>query len=153
MFNITILSVGSVKTGYLQEAVGEYLKRLKPYAKISLVELVAESFSSGQKAAAKRKEGKKIEEYLARRTEARIFLLDEKGKEWNSVEMAQNLDQINQPIVFVLGGSLGLENGLLERYPRLALSRLTFLHEMAKVLLLEQIYRSVAIIKGKDYHY
>ncbi|MFA4942309.1 MAG: 23S rRNA (pseudouridine(1915)-N(3))-methyltransferase RlmH [Patescibacteria group bacterium] len=67
--------------------------------------------------------------------------------------MAQKLDQINEPIIFVVGGSLGLENDLLKRYNKLSLSKLTFLHEMTKVVLLEQIYRSVAIIKGKNYHY
>jgi 23S rRNA (pseudouridine1915-N3)-methyltransferase len=117
------------------------------------VELPAESFSESQKVAAKKKEGKRIEEYLSRRPEARVFLLDERGVELTSVEMAQKLDKINGPIIFVIGGSLGLEEGLLGRYERLSLSRLTFLHEMTKVVLLEQIYRSIAIISGKNYHY
>ncbi|MFA7702091.1 MAG: 23S rRNA (pseudouridine(1915)-N(3))-methyltransferase RlmH [Patescibacteria group bacterium] len=76
-----------------------------------------------------------------------------RGGELTSIEMAQKLDQINEPIIFVVGGSLGLENDLLKRYNKLSLSKLTFLHEMTKVVLLEQIYRSVAIIKGKNYHY
>jgi 23S rRNA (pseudouridine1915-N3)-methyltransferase len=79
MFNITILSIGTVKTGYFKEAVAEYLKRLGPYVKISLVELPAESFTESQKTVAKKKEGKRIEEYLLRRPEARVFLLDVKG--------------------------------------------------------------------------
>lgn len=153
MFNITIVSIGAVKTDYFKAAIAEYLKRLSPYAKINLIELPAEPFTESQKAAAKRKEGKRIEDYLSRRPEARIFLLDERGTELDSESMAQKLDKINDPIVFVIGGSLGLEKDLLERYEKLSLSKLTFLHEMTKVLLLEQIYRSVAIIKGKNYHY
>jgi 23S rRNA (pseudouridine1915-N3)-methyltransferase len=153
MLNITILSIGAVKTDYFKLAIAEYQKRLGPYAKLSLVELPAESFSESQKIAAKKKEGKRIEEYLSRRPEARVFLLDERGVELTSVEMAQKLDKINGPIIFVIGGSLGLEEGLLGRYEKLSLSRLTFLHEMTKVLLLEQIYRSIAIISGKSYHH
>ncbi len=153
MFNITILSIGAVKTDYLKLAVAEYLKRLGPYAKVSLVELPAESFTDSQKVAAKKKEGKRIEEYLSRRPEARVFLLDERGLELTSEELAVKLDKINEPIIFVIGGSLGLEPELLSRFEKLSLSRLTFLHEMTKVVLLEQIYRSSAIIKGKNYHY
>ena len=99
------------------------------------------------------KEGKKIEEYLSRRPEARVFLLDERGVELTSEDLAVKLDKINEPIIFVIGGSLGLEPELLSCFEKLALSRLTFLHEMTKVVLLEQIYRSIAIIKGKNYHY
>ncbi len=153
MFNITIVSIGAVKTDYFKAAIAEYLKRLSPYAKVSLIELAAEPFTDSQKAAAKRKEGKRIEDYLSRRPEARIFLLDERGVELDSEGIAKKLDKINEPIVFVIGGSLGLEKSLLERYEKLSLSKLTFLHEMTKVLLLEQIYRSIAIIKGKNYHY
>jgi len=153
MFNITIVSIGAVKTNYFKQAIAEYLKRLGPYAKISLVELSAESFTDSQKIAAKKKEGKRIEEYLSRRPEARVFLLDERGTELSSEALAQKLDKIIEPMIFVIGGSLGLESGLLERFEKLSLSKLTFLHEMTKMLLLEQIYRSVAIIKGKNYHY
>lgn len=153
MFNITILSIGAVKTDYFKLAIAEYLKRLGPYAKVNLVELPAESFTESQKVAAKKKEGKRIAEYLLRRPEARVFLLDERGAELTSVEMAQKLDKINEPIIFVVGGSLGLDSELLERHEKLSLSKLTFLHEMTKMVLLEQIYRSITIIKGKNYHY
>lgn len=153
MFNVTILSIGAVKTDYFKAAIAEYLKRLGPYIKINLVELTAESFTESQKIAAKKKEGKRIEEYLSRRPEARVFLLDERGEEIDSVALSQKLETINEPIIFVIGGSLGLEPGLLSRYEKISLSRLTFLHEMTKMVLLEQIYRSVAISKGKNYHY
>jgi len=153
MLNITILSIGAVKTDYFKLAIAEYHKRLGPHAKLSLVELAAESFSESQKIAAKKKEGKRIAEYLSRRPEARVFLLDERGVELTSEDLAVKLDKINEPIIFVIGGSLGLEPELLSCFEKLALSRLTFLHEMTKVVLLEQIYRSIAIIKGKNYHY
>ncbi|MEI7620661.1 MAG: 23S rRNA (pseudouridine(1915)-N(3))-methyltransferase RlmH [Candidatus Falkowbacteria bacterium] len=153
MFNITILSIGAVKTDYFKAAIAEYLKRLGPYAKVAMVELPAESFTESQKVAAKKKEGKRIEEYLSRRPEARVFLLDERGVELDSIELSKKLDKINEPIIFVIGGSLGLEPELLARHEKISLSKLTFLHEMTKVVLLEQIYRSIAIIKGKNYHY
>jgi 23S rRNA (pseudouridine1915-N3)-methyltransferase len=157
MFKITIVSLGQTKEKYFVAAIDEYLKRLRPYAKIEIVELKAEPFGASNKAAAQKIEGEKVqnylEKYLSAHPSVQVFLLDERGEELTSVEFAQKLDKINSEIIFVIGGALGFAPDLLQHYQKFSLSKMTYLHEMAKVVLLEQIYRAVTIIKGKNYHY
>ena len=161
MYKITIISLGQAKEKYFVAAINEYLKRLKPYARVDLIELKAEPFGVSNKAAAQKIEAERVEKYLGKYTaarsgaynSARIFLLDERGAEMTSVEFAQRLDKITGEIIFVIGGALGFAPDLLKKYPKFSLSKMTYLHEMAKVILLEQIYRAVTIIKGKSYHY
>lgn len=153
MLNITILSLGGIKTKYLQEGVDGYLKRLKPYAKISLVELKAEAFNDSNRVAAKKIEGERIKQFLDKQGDAKIFLLDERGQEPTSLELAQTLQDDGGHYIFVIGGALGLAENLLKTYNLIALSKLTFLHEMTKLILLEQIYRVITISKNKTYHY
>jgi len=154
MLNITIVSVGKIKTKYLIEAESEYLKRLKPYAKINMVEISPESFSKSSQDKAVSREGEKIETYLSKRPNAKIFLLDERGKEATSLEFSGKLFSFDgEEIILVIGGSVGLDKKLLNKYSSISLSKLTFLHEMTKVILLEQIYRAIAINSGKNYHH
>ena len=154
MFDITILSIGKIKTKYLAEAEGEYLKRLKPYAKIKMVELAPQSFSSGSMDKAVSHEGEKIEAYLNKKTNAKVFLLDERGEENTSIEFSRKLFSFDgKEIILVIGGSVGLDKKLLNKYSCLSLSKLTFLHEMTKVILLEQVYRAITINLGKEYHH
>ena len=157
MFKITIISLGAAKEKYFVAAINEYLKRLTPYAKIEMAEIKAEPFGDSHKIAAQKIEAERVEKYLEKyqgsRSGAQVFLLDERGEELTSVEFAQKLDKINNEIIFVIGGALGFAPELLKRYAKISLSRLTFLHEMTKVILLEQIYRAATIIKGKNYHY
>lgn len=154
MLDITILSVGKIKEPYFQSAVLEFCKRLGPYAKIKMASIKAEAFSDNDKVKAKENESKRILEYLTKRQDAKIILLTEEGREYTSPEFARYLGNINQPIIFVIGGSLGFSAELKARFnEHLSLSRLTFLHEMAQVLLLEQIYRATTILAGKSYHH
>ncbi|MCU0680315.1 MAG: 23S rRNA (pseudouridine(1915)-N(3))-methyltransferase RlmH [Planctomycetes bacterium] len=153
MFNICLLTIGKVKESYLAKGVEEYLKRLRPYAKIELQELKPESFSKGTKEKAKKIEGERLKSFLEKKPDEEIIVLDERGKQYTSLELAQKLDQTKKKIIFVIGGSLGLDQEILNKYPKFSLSNLTFTHEMARLLLLEQIYRSVTIVNGKEYHY
>ena len=153
MPDIIIVVVGKLKEKYWEMAATEYLKRLRPYARLKLLELTPEPFHKSNAVSAKQKETDKIIRILEKYQNANIFLLDERGQEMNSLEFSAELNKNSQPLVFVIGGSLGMTPELLAKYPKIALSKLTYLHEAARVILLEQIYRGITIIKGKDYHH
>jgi len=155
MFDITILAVGKIKEEYFKEACGEYIKRLSPYARISIEEIPYEPFHhDGEKTKAKQKEGERIKKFLEKRDNCEIFLLDEHGREYTSEQFAGAMEKISAPIVFVIGGSLGMSEEVLSLpYKKIALSSLTFPHELVRVVVLEQIYRVVTIINNKTYHH
>jgi 23S rRNA (pseudouridine1915-N3)-methyltransferase len=155
MLNIIILTIGKIKESYFQEMFAEYFKRLKPYARIQLEELKAESFKSEvDKEKTKNLEGEKIDKFLQKHPEAEIVFLTENGKEYSSVEFAKFLDNHNRQLIFVVCGTLGPSKDILAKYKnKLSLSQMTFPHEMARVMLIEQIYRGVTIAKNKSYHY
>lgn len=156
MLDITILAVGSIKDKNYLALGNEYQKRLKPYARLEIVELASVSFSASNQEKAKGAEGKAIQDYLTKRSASNrpgaVFLLAERGREYSSPELAAWLEKEGS-VILVVGGTLGFSADLYERYPQLSLSALTFPHELARVILLEQIYRATTIINGKDYHY
>lgn len=155
MLRITILTIGKIKEKYFAEAIEEYEKRLKPYAKMDIVELKAEPFSENTKDKAKNIEAERMLSFLEKHPDSQIFILDENGKNPTSREFAQMIEKSeNSHFVFVIGGSLGFAKEILGRpWPKISLSTMTFPHEMARMILIEQIYRAVTIIKNKDYHY
>lgn len=153
MLDITILAIGKIKESYWREASDEYLKRLKPYAKIKVEELKSESFTKWDSELAKIEESNRLENYLNRRPEATVFLLAEKGEELDSIAFAKKLEKLNCPIILVVGGSLGFNSVFFAKHKKLSLSKLTFPHELARVVLLEQLFRTITIINKKDYHY
>ncbi len=154
MLDITIIAVGSLKFRPWAEAASQYIKRLKPYAHLKVLEVEAAAFSHSSRAKGQQVEaarlGKALEKLAA---SASVFLLEEGGEALDSLALARRLEKINQPLVFVIGGALGLEPSFSSRYPKLSLSPLTFTHEMARAILLEQLYRAATIIGGKTYHY
>ncbi len=156
---IRIIAVGKIKEKYLQEGIAEYEKRLRPYAKVQIVEITEEkrplSASPAIESAAKEKEGERI---LAAIPEGSfVIALDLKGQIWSSEELAASfreweLTGQNQ-LVFVIGGDLGLSPAVLVRsILRLSLSKMTFTHPMARLLLVEQVYRAFRILRGEPYH-
>jgi 23S rRNA (pseudouridine1915-N3)-methyltransferase len=154
MFNITLIVIGKIKDRSLETLNGEYLKRIKPYAKIEIIEVKAEAFGASNKAKAKEEEGKRILDVLRKYSNSTIIGLEERGNEFNSVEFAKFLDKNNQHIVFLIGGALGLSPAVMQKIDiKLSLSQMTLPHEMARVVLLEQLYRAATIAKGKEYHY
>ena len=157
MLDIKIVAVSKIKNRNLNSLTEEYLKRLKPYARVKVFELPAFSFSSKNKEAAKNFESEKIEEFLEKEEKKNnnsgVYLLAERGKDFaSSVELANWLNKKN-PLTLVIGGSLGFSDSLYNKYPQISLSKLTYPHEIARLLLFEQIYRAVTIINKKDYHY
>lgn len=153
MKKISIVSVGGVKEKYYQEIIAEYQKRLSKDVKLELIELSNKSFNDKNHSEIKKQDSLKVLEFLNKNKEAKVFLLSENGEELDSVDFSKKIFSINEPIIFVIAGALGFDFSVLKGYSRISLSKMTFLHEMAKVILLEQIYRSTCIFKGKSYHY
>jgi 23S rRNA (pseudouridine1915-N3)-methyltransferase len=156
MFKIKIICLGRLKESFWREAEAEYLKRLRPFARLEIVEIPEIPFRSKDEAEIiKSRES----ELILKKIKPNDFLiaLDERGKEIGSVELARFLEDTGsrgQTIAFVLGGPLGIAHQVLVlARSRLSLSRLTFTHQMARIILLEQIYRSINILSGKTYHY
>lgn len=157
--NITIISVGKLKEKYLKLAVEEYSKRLTRYCKLNFIELSDEqtpdNASEKEEEIIKDKEGDKI----LSNVKDNMFLvaMDLKAKELTSEEFSAFIDNCgitgNSNIAFVIGGSLGLSKKVLQRANyKLCFSKMTFPHQLFKVMLLEQIYRGFRIMKGEPYH-
>jgi 23S rRNA (pseudouridine1915-N3)-methyltransferase len=153
MFDIKIVAVDIVRNNDLAGAISEYLLRLKPYASVKIEEVKPESFSIGTKDKAKKIEGERLNKLLLKYPKECVYLLHEKGQEFTSEDFAQKIEAGNGKAVFVIGGALGFDHEILEKYRQISLSRMTFPHELARLVLLEQIYRAATIIRGKEYHY
>lgn len=149
---IKIICVGKLKEKYWQEAVVEYQKRLSKYTTVELIEVMDEGLQD-ERTALKR-EGEKIERYLDKRDY--IITLEIEGKEMNSIELAKTIDKIfltNSNLTFVVGGSFGLDQRIKQKANlKLSFSRLTFPHQLFRIMLLEQIYRSYKINHNESYH-
>lgn len=155
MLKIKIICIGKFKEKAYIELEKEYLKRLSPFAKVKVVELAEVAYRSEDAAVkAKLKEADLVVKQLPK--DGIIILLEEKGQKRDSAEFAKFLERISeigQEIVFVLGSGIGLHESL-KNYANytISLSPLTFPHNMARVLLEEQIYRACTIITRKQYH-
>lgn len=136
---IKIIAIGKIKERYLQEGINEYLKRLTPFCRIEILELKNEGLE---------KEAKKIENYL----NSNSYLLDANGKEFSSEEFAEFLKKSEGELTLVIGGDEGISDNLKARYKKISLSKMTLLHEMTRLVLLEQIYRGYMIINNRNYH-
>ncbi len=158
MLDIKILVVSKMKNRQLNNLAEEYLKRLKPFARVKVIELPSFSFSDKNKEIAKNFESEKIQEYLDKEEKKAnnnydVYLLAERGVSFSdSIEFANWLNKKN-PLLLVIGGSLGFSDSMYEKYPQISLSGLTYPHELARVILLEQLYRATTIINKKEYHY
>ncbi len=155
---IAVIGVGKLKEKYFVMAVEEYGKRLSRYCRLELVETADEKTPDGASPAEeeriKRLEGERI--LKAVREEDYVIALAIQGEALSSEELAQRLQELSirgRRIVFIIGGSLGLHDSVLARADmRLSFSKMTFPHQLMRVVLLEQIYRSFRIIKGEPYH-
>lgn len=156
---ITLITVGKLKEKYLKEAVAEYSKRLSKYCKLEIIEVTDEKTpdraSETVEATIKYKEGERILRYV--KEDAYVIALAIDGKMLTSEELAEKLDnhgiQGQSHIVFIIGGSIGLGQDVLNRADfYLSFSKMTFPHQFMRVILLEQIYRSYRIISGQPYH-
>lgn len=156
---IKILAVGKLKEKAMQNLIDEYLKRLTAYSKVEIIEVeefqAPQSNSAAQNEQVKIKEGEKL---LARIKDSDyVILLDLWGKQMDSMQLAEQFQQIQTyrtpDITFVIGGSLGLSESLVQRADeRLQISRMTFPHQLVRLILIEQIYRCYKINNNEPYH-
>ena len=156
---ITLITVGKIKEKYLKDAIAEYSKRLSRYCKLEIVEVVDEktpdNASDTVKDAIRDKEGERILKYV--KEDAYVITLEIAGKMLTSEEMAEKIEKLGvqgtSHIIFIIGGSIGLGKEILKRSDyALSFSKMTFPHQLMRVILLEQIYRSYRIINHEPYH-
>ncbi len=157
--NISIIAVGKLKEKYLKMAIDEYSKRLSRYCKLEIIELPDEktpdNASEKEEIQIKEKEGKLILSKI--KDNSYVVAMDLKGKHLTSEEFSKFISNCgvmgNSNIVFVIGGSLGLSEEVIKRANyKLCFSKMTFPHQLFRVMLLEQIYRGFRIMNNEPYH-
>jgi 23S rRNA (pseudouridine1915-N3)-methyltransferase len=154
---ITLIFVGKTVKHFLKDGEAEYDKRLKHYIKVE--EIVIPELKNASKLSEleiKRKEGELILDKLS--TSDKVVLLDDKGKEMPSVKMAKWIDKFQisgcKNLVFIVGGAYGFSEEVYSRAQhQFSLSKLTFSHQMVRMIFKEQLYRSYSILKGEPYHH
>lgn len=156
---ITLLTVGKIKENYLKDAIAEYSKRLGKYCRLEILEVPDEKTPEGaspvMEEAIRTREGNRLLKYF--RDDAFVFTLEIEGKQLSSEQFAEKIRLLGvqgvSHLIFVIGGSLGLSGEVRSRADfSLSFSRLTFPHQLMRVILLEQIYRGFRINAGEPYH-
>ena len=159
MLNITIIAVGKLKEQYLRDASAEYQKRLSTLCKLNIIEINPEKLSDNPSAKeienALNSEAKKIIEKIPKG--AKVYSMCIEGKQRSSEELSAEIDNLAtmgiSNIVFIIGGSFGLSEDVKKFSAfRLSMSKMTFPHQIARIMLLEQIYRAMQISLGTKYH-
>jgi len=156
---ITVLAVGKLKEKYLKDGISEYSKRLSRFCELEILEVDDEKAPEGMSEAQELQIKKNEAERLVKRIKdgSTVIILDVNAESMSSEAFAQKLNSFFisgvSHITFIIGGSLGLDAGLLKRsHVRLSLSKMTFPHQLTRLILLEQVYRAFKIIKGETYH-
>lgn len=156
---ITIVCVGKIKEKFYRDALAEYTKRLSRYCSLTITEVAdektKEQASETECAIIKDREGERILKSI--RDDGYVIALAIDGKPLDSVELSEKIDKLGlsgkSNVYFVIGGSLGLSDAVMKRADyKLSFSRMTFPHQLMRVILLEQIYRSYRIINHEPYH-
>ncbi|WP_079529003.1 23S rRNA (pseudouridine(1915)-N(3))-methyltransferase RlmH [Halobacillus hunanensis] len=156
---ITIITVGKLKEKYLKQGIQEYVKRIGPYAKVDLIEVAdekaPENLSEAQMLEVKQKEGERILSKI--NTDSYVITLEIDGQQLTSEKFAKKMDDLatygKSKVAFVIGGSLGLSDEVLQRRDfGLSFSKMTFPHQLMRLVLVEQVYRAFKINRGEPYH-
>lgn len=156
---ITVISVGKIKEKFYTGAIEEYSKRLSKYCTLSLVEVAdekaPETLSEKEMTQIKDREGERILDKI--KDSQYVITLEIRGKQLTSEELSEKMSALglegNSDVVFVIGGSLGLSDAVMRRSNfALSFSKMTFPHQLMKVVLLEQVYRGFRILRGEPYH-
>lgn len=156
---ITLITVGKIKEKYLKDAIAEYSKRLSKYCKLEIVEVADEKTqdqaSENVERQIRQKEGERILRYV--KDDAYVFTLEIGGTMLDSVAFAKKMETLGiqgkSHLIFIIGGSIGLGEEVLRRSDyALSFSKMTFPHQLMRVILLEQVYRGYRIIEGAPYH-
>lgn len=156
---ITLITVGKIKEKYLKDAIAEYRKRLSKYCKLEIMEVADEKTpdqaSENVERQIRQKEGERILRYV--KDDAYVFTLEIDGTMLDSVAFAKKMETLaiqgKSHLIFIIGGSIGLGEEVLRRSDyALSFSKMTFPHQLMRVILLEQVYRGYRIIDGAPYH-
>ena len=156
---MTVLTVGKIKEKYLRDAIAEYSKRLSRYAKLEIIEVADEktpdNASENAEEMIRQKEAERLLKYI--REDAYLITLEIGGKQLTSEEFSEKIEKLGiqgtSHIIFVIGGSIGIGKAVLEKSDYvLSFSKMTFPHQLMRVILLEQIYRGYRIMSGEPYH-
>lgn len=156
---ISVVTVGKLKEKYLKQGIAEYLKRLSAYAKVEVVEVAdekaPENLSEAEMEEVKKKEGERILAHISQDTY--VITLEIGGKMLSSEQLAAKIDELGtygkSKIAFVIGGSLGISKEVQNRSNlALSFSKMTFPHQLMRLILLEQVYRAYRIIRNEPYH-
>ncbi len=153
---IKIIALGKIKEKFLKEGIDEFLKRLTPYAAVEVIELSPVEIKDEHLIErALDEEGEKILSYI--KPQSYVITMEIKGKELSSEEFAEKIVELTNDgqgeIVFVIGSSCGISKNVSARANfKMSMSKMTFLHQFARLILIEQIYRAFKIIKGETYH-
>lgn len=156
---ITVLCVGKIKEKYFTDAVQEYTKRLSRYCKPEIIEVADEKTpdraSEHEEELIRKKEGERLKKYI--KEDSYVIALAIEGKQYSSEEFADKLHRLGlhgeSHIIFLIGGSIGLWEELLQEADELlSFSKMTFPHQLMRVVLLEQVYRGYRIMNGEPYH-
>ena len=156
---ITIITVGKLKEKYLKDAVAEYSKRLGKYCKLEIIEVADEKTPDAASEVVenqiRQKEGERILKYV--KEDAYVITLEIGGSMLDSVEFSKKIQQLGvqgkSHIIFIIGGSIGLGTAVLKRSDyAVSFSKMTFPHQLMRVILLEQIYRGYRIAAVEPYH-
>jgi len=159
MLNINIICIGKLKEQYLRDACSEYVKRLSAFCKLNVIELspiaLSDNPSDAQIENALKSEGEKICEKIP--NGSTVFAMCIEGRQRTSTELSEEFSKLTvdgaSNITFIIGGSFGLSNEVKQRANQnLSMSKMTFPHQLARVMLLEQIYRAFQISSGGKYH-
>ena len=157
--NITILCVGQIKEKYFRDAIAEYQKRLSRYCRLQMIEVAdektKENASEAENDLIRKKEGERLLKHI--KDSDYCITLEIDGKMLTSEGLSKEIDRLGlagkSSLVFVIGGSIGLDTAVLKRSDyALSFSKMTFPHQLMRVILLEQIYRSYRIMRGEPYH-
>ena len=156
---ITLITVGKVKEKYFVMAIDEYKKRLSRYCKLDIIEVPDEPTPDGASAAVeeqiKEKEAERILKHVKEKDY--VITLEILGRQLDSVELSKHIEQLGimgkSELLFIIGGSLGLHTNVSKRADyKLSFSKMTFPHQLMRVILLEQIYRSFRVMNHEPYH-
>ena len=153
---IRIIALGKIKESFLKEGVNEFLKRLTPYCPVEVIELTPiEIKDENLTSKVLDEEGVNILSHI--KPDSYVITLEILGKQLSSEDFAEKINEINMSgvndLVFVIGSSCGLSDNVKNRANfKLSFSKMTFLHQFARLILVEQIYRAFKILKGETYH-
>ncbi|WP_454803877.1 23S rRNA (pseudouridine(1915)-N(3))-methyltransferase RlmH [Mucilaginibacter phyllosphaerae] len=154
---ITFITVGKTEDAYLKEGIEKYVKRLKHYTKLELIDIP--ELKNTKALTEEQQKAKEAELILKKITvQDHVILLDENGLEFTSVQFANYINKrsvsSSANLIFIVGGPYGFDQSIYQRAnDKLSLSRMTFSHQMVRLFFVEQLYRAYSIIKGEPYHH